>query len=94
VGRGRNGKRAKWECYLGEMGKGEVGKGEMGRHPKLHVTSIAIKFVGFYQKIDIVYTYMYLLYNFSRIVSVTVKQTWLTMCPHLIEKHKQTEDMD
>jgi hypothetical protein len=30
---GRNGKRAKWECYLGEMGKGEVGKGEMGRHP-------------------------------------------------------------
>jgi hypothetical protein len=32
VGRGRNGKRAKWECYLGEMGKGEVGKGEMGRH--------------------------------------------------------------
>jgi hypothetical protein len=32
MGRGRNGKRAKWECYLGEMGKGEVGKGEMGRH--------------------------------------------------------------
>jgi hypothetical protein len=34
MAKGRNGNViwAKWECYLGEMGKGEVGKGEMGRH--------------------------------------------------------------
>jgi hypothetical protein len=43
VGRGRNGKRAKWECYLGEMGKGEVGKGEMGRHLYIHITSLVLR---------------------------------------------------